>query len=131
MSANQYFKVPIPTGYRIFFEEMEISGVSFRKSEAIKAFSGKQVSLAIEPEPDNKKDQNALKVVALKKGFFSTKKLHIGYVPKAIAKIITTKNLNNELLPRPKEFWIGDKGGIKISIDILGLKTEYHNLKNA
>ena len=131
MSTNQYFKVPIPKGYRIFFQEMEISGVGYRKSEVAKAFSGNQVSLGIEHEPKNKHDSNALKVIAFKKGWFGTKKLHIGYVPKNVAKTIISKNLNNNLLPRPKEIWVGDKGGIKINIEILGLKSDYHKLENA
>mgnify|MGYP002700210403 CR=1 FL=1 len=82
---------------------MEVAGVSYRKPEVAKAFSGKQVSLGLEAEPKNKRDKNALKVVAFKKGLFDTKKIHIGYVPKEVAEIIAEKNLNIDLLPRPKK----------------------------
>lgn len=128
MSGSKYFKVPIPKGYRIFFSEMEIAGVSFRKSDVIKAFHGKDVALAIEAEPSNKFDKNALKVIAFKKGFFRKKKLHLGYIPKEIASVISDQDLNHDLLPRPKEFWVGDRGGMKVVIDILGLKNEYSKL---
>lgn len=128
MSVNQYFKIPIPEGYRIFFKEFDLAGAGFRKSEIGKAFSGKQVELALEPEPGNKHDPNAIKVVAHKKGFFRTKTLHIGYVPKEIAKVIADKNLNIDLLPRPKEIWVGDSGGIKVVLDILGLKSDYKKI---
>jgi len=131
MSASERFKIPIPDGYRIFFGEMDISGVNYRKNNATKALLAKKVSFGIESEPKNKADKNALKIVAFKKGLLGTKKLHIGYVPKDIAEIIATKELNNNLIPRPKEVWLGDKGGIKITIDILGLKKEYHKLQNA
>ena len=131
MSGSKYFKVPIPKGYRIFFDEMEVAGVSFRKSDVVKAFLGKQVALAIEAEPRNKFDKNALKVIAFKKGFFRKKKLHLGYIPKEIASVIAERDLNHDLLPRPKELWVGDRGGMKIVIDILGLKDEYNKLNNA
>jgi hypothetical protein len=130
MSTNQYFKVPIPSGYRIFFNQMEVSGVGYRKSELAKALSGKQMTLGIEAEPNNKHDKNALKIIAFKKWLFGTKKLHIGYVPKEVAQTIALKNLNKGLLPRLKEIWVGDKGGVKVNIDILGLKSEYHKIEN-
>jgi len=123
MSESQRYKIPIPDGYRIFFGEMEVAGIAHRKTEALQAFSGKGVSLAVEAEPTNEYDVNALKVIAFKKGFFRTKKLHIGYIPKETAEIIKTKNLNNQLLPRLKELWVGDRGGFIVRIDILGLKS--------
>ena len=130
MSRSKYFKVPIPKGYRIFFSEMEVAGVSFRKSDVIKAFHGKEVALAIEAEPSNKFDKNALKIIAFKKGFFRKKKLHLGYLPKEIASVIADQDLNHDLLPRPKDLWVGDRDGMKIVIDILGMKNEYSKFKS-
>lgn len=128
MSSSRQFSVPIPKGYRIFFGTMDVAGVSYRKADASKAFLGKSVSLGIEPEPSNKHDRNALKVVAFKKGWFLTQKLHIGYIPKDVAAVINEKNLLSVLLPRPKDIWVGDRGGFKISIDLLGPKNEYSKL---
>lgn len=123
--TEQYYKVPVPNGYRIYFQAFNLAGVGFRKDDAIKAFSGSMVELAIEPEPTNKKDENALRVIALKKGWFRTKKLHIGYVPKKLSAFIAKENVSLNLLPRPKSMWVGDEGGIRIEIDLLGPKEGF------
>jgi len=124
MSFNHYFKIPIPDGYRIFYSEMDVAGAVFRMKAIKKAFSGKSLNLSIVPEPKNKHDKNALKVVATIKGFFGKKNLHIGYIPREIAADIADKPYTN-ILPRPKEIWIGDQGGLKIVIDLLGKKEAY------
>ena len=130
MSENKRFNVPIPKGYQIFFNEMEVSGVGFRRKNATKALSGRSVDLAIEPEPSNKYDSNALKVIAFKKvWFFFQRKLLIGYIPKEIAAEISRKKIANDILPRLKYVWIGDSGVIKIYIDILGKKYLYKGFK--
>ncbi|WP_444933636.1 HIRAN domain-containing protein [Microbulbifer sp. JTAC008] len=129
--SSRHFKSPIPKGYRIFFGAMSVAGVGFRKSEVAKAFDEAEVSLKLEPDPQNAHDPNALKVVALKEGIFRTRKLHIGYVPKEIAKTIAEKNIEQELLLRAQSVWVGDKGGMDVVIDILGPKSEHHKLKDA
>ncbi|MCO7225764.1 HIRAN domain-containing protein [Pleionea sp. CnH1-48] len=129
MSNNQYFKPPIPKGYRIFYSEIDVSGVGFRKKAIHKTFSSSNPEFYLESEPHNKHDDNAIKVMALKKGWFRTKKFHIGYVPKEVAKEIADKDLFDKLLPRIRNLWLGDRGGVKIYMDILGLKENYTKLK--
>lgn len=112
-----------------FFKSVSISGVGYKKDNIAKAFSGKTVTLYCQPEPTNKHDKLAIKVIAERKGWFFTKRYHIGYIPKEIAQKISKSNLSDRILPRLKETWIGDHGGLKIYIDILGFKTDFHQLK--
>lgn len=129
MSDTQRFKVPIPKGYRIFFRGVQLAGASYRKKELIEAVSVAEVRMSFEPEPENAHDKNAIKVIAEIDGWIRTKHLHLGYIPRDIAALIHDSELDMDLLPRPTELWVGDKGGVSFVFDILGRKDEYVKLK--
>lgn len=118
------FKLPIPKGYRIYYPEMSVAGTSFRLKNVRKAFSARSVVLILIPEPTNKFDLNAIKVVAKTKKWFLDWEYHIGYVPSEIAEDIKDKKID-ALTPRLKKVWIGNRGGCSIIIDLLGLKSAY------
>lgn len=71
-----------------FFAEwdynIKIAGVSFRQKELGKLYERdwNQVSVRIEPEPDNKYDANAVAVYA--------DDIHVGYIPGLVAPHITS-----------------------------------------
>jgi len=131
MAVSENFSIPIPDGYRVFFREMEVAGISFRRKQAINAFSGKQVIIiSLEKEPSNKHDKNAIKIIVTKKGLFRSKKLHIGYVPREVAEVISKIEVTGKLLPRLTNAWVGDEGGVSVRFDILGPKSEYSVIKN-
>ncbi|WP_423841138.1 HIRAN domain-containing protein [Vibrio mytili] len=129
MEAKQY-KVAIPKGYRIYFKAIDIAGAHHKKNEIIHVMRAKTVKFVLEPEPTNPYDSNAIKVIAIKKGWFFSSSFHIGYIPKNIAKQICDKSLLLELIPRPKRAWFGDRGGISFSIDLLGTKANYSSFQS-
>lgn len=129
-NTNLSYKSAIPSGYRIFFNGVNVAGASYRRANIVKAFSSTGVLFGLNPDPDNYHDENAIEVVAFKKGFFGIKKLLIGYIPKDIAKQLCDCELSNNLQIRIQDYWLGDEGGIRVTGDILGLKADYHKLKN-
>ncbi len=57
---------PIPKGYQIYEDYLEVQGVSYRKKDAMKfakAAVSKPVWLTFELEPDNPEDRNAIKII--------------------------------------------------------------------
>lgn len=126
MSGETNFNVKIPKGLRIFYQEFDVSGVSFRKKELEKALKGSKAEFGLEPEPTNFHDKNAIKIVVFKKRLIFNNTIHVVYVPKELAKEICCRNLQEKLLPRPKSLWVGSEGGIRFSVDLLGKKEDYH-----
>lgn len=122
------FKVPIPKGYRIYYG-IDVAGVSHYIDALDKALSKKTVTFELMPEPDNSHDKNAVMVLAKWKGFFGMKSALLGYVPKKVAADITRLNGEFVLLPRPVSAWFGDRGGARLTIDILGSKGDYERFQ--
>ncbi len=67
MSESQRFSIPIPSGYRIFYGDMEVAGTGYRKDVIARLFRSKQINFDIEADPDNKHDPNSIKVIVIKK----------------------------------------------------------------
>ena len=118
----QRFKIPIPKGYRIYFDRIEVSGTYFKKENIIDAFSNNKIEISFEEEPTNQYDKNALKIIITNS---TNKKFHIGYVPKEVAKLISKSKMINCILPRLKYINFKNIDNIIVEFDILGLKTEY------
>lgn len=125
MSDSIRFKEPIPSGYRIYYGQVAVAGVGRRKPQAQAAASGRDLQIVLEFEPANKHDRNAVKVVARYKGWFLKHSDMIGYLPRDLAEEIASKEVLPLLKARPKELWVGDRGGMDFIIDLLGPKKEY------
>jgi hypothetical protein len=97
----------IPKGYQIYEDRLTPAGISFRKDDAA-AFARSAdgwLELELEPEPSNKHDKNAIKVI-----------LGRGFLPLVRPRLINT--------------YIGRDGYIEILFQILGpkgRKKEYEN----
>ncbi|WP_158217794.1 HIRAN domain-containing protein [Marinobacterium stanieri] len=125
MAETMKFSVPIPKGYRIYFGNLDLAGIGYRKDAALKALNSSKAEFILEPEPGNKHDSNAIMVICKTHGFFGlTKRRHIGYIPKDVAAVIAEHDIN-DLLFRPRSLWIGDRGGLELSFDLLGSKELY------
>ena len=126
MSDNLRFKVPIPKGYRIYYYDFDVAGVSYNIDALNRVIKKGSLTFELMPEPDNEHDKNAIKVQARRKRFlFGEAVEHIGYVPKEIAANIAKLEGNFELLPRPISLWIGDRGGVTFVMDILGRRDQF------
>lgn len=121
-TRTQRFKTPIPKGYRIYFDRIEVSGTYFKKENIIDAFSNNKIEISFEEEPTNQYDKNALKIIITNS---TNKKFHIGYVPKEVAKLISKSKMINCILPRLKYINYKNIDNVIVEFDILGLKSEY------
>ncbi len=116
------FKIAIPKGYRIYFNNMEVAGTYFKKENIIKAFSNEQIEISFEPEPNNEYDKNAIKIIILNQ---NNEKYHIGYIPKEISKTIQKHKMIGYIIPRLKYINFKNTDNLFVEFDILGLKSEY------
>ena len=117
--------IPIPKGYRIFYQEFEVAGVEYSADNLGKVLAARTVNFYLEPEPANLHDANAIKIVAIIQGILWAKRRHIGYVPREIEAKMANRGAKRYLTLRLKNTGIGDRGGLSVTMDILGPKSIY------
>lgn len=121
----------MPEGMRMFERDFSVSGASIRIRALQKAIGLKSCEVAIEPEPRNKYDRNALKIVFVTRGWFLTHRHHVGYIPREIAAQVARSDLLNHVLVRPRTAWIGDSHTFRLYADLIGPKDKYKNYLKA
>jgi len=116
------FLPPIPKGMRRLSADVEVAGVWYRLSSAKSFASGQDQELRFELEPNNERDDNAIKVIGVYTWCFVKWSVHIGYVPSALAKEIAEKGFAEVIEPRLRNIWWGGyvQDKIIIRFDILG-----------
>lgn len=130
MSDTFRFGIKIPNEYRIYYHEFNVAGISYHKEALSSVIKKGSVTFELMPEPNNKHDKNAIKILTKRKRIlFGTKVEHIGYVPKEIAADIAKLKSNFELIPRPISLWVGDRGGVELAMDILGRKDQFKSFE--
>lgn len=114
------FHEPIPTGYQIYIKNAELVGIKFRKDDFLKFANSVDQALELEAEPNNPKDQNAIRVI----GTTRTGRYFIGYVPKEDARQIVNSGLASSVKARLVRIFIGKNGFIDMRWQILGPKKD-------
>lgn len=123
MPGFQLEKHPIPGGYQIFEERLELAGVQFHK-EAAEVFATAQNQwLELERDPTNSHDKNAIKVIGCVKVGYGSSRLFIGYVPKKVARAIVQKGLYDAVKPRLLKAYVSPAGFVEILFQLLGPKA--------
>lgn len=124
------FLPPIPKGYRIFNGRLSVAGIEYRRDDAIRFAKSADQALALEREPNNMHDANAIKVIGISHG----KHYFIGYVPKEIAEqIVCSGHLMDAVQPRLERIWHTDSGYVNITFQIIGPKDkreQYDDFRN-
>jgi len=126
--ARNFDLMAIPKTHRIFFHTMDVAGTHKRKRAIREANDYWITGMELVSEPTNKYDQNAIKIILIKKGWFFTKRFDVGYVPKEFAAYIAKKKLIDDLIPRLRHLWVGDVGGVAVLFDLLGPKDRYNEI---
>lgn len=126
MSTRSYHlaEQEIPEGLQILEERLEIAGVDLRKEDAAAFATAKDAWLELDPDPGNKHDRNAIKVIGCNKGFFGIKRRFIGYVPKEVSRVIVEGTYLDQIRPRLLRTYVGDRGFVEILFQILGPKEK-------
>jgi len=91
---------PIPTGFRIYEERLEVLGVQRRRADALAFCHGRGQSLAFVLEPSNPHDANAIRIDGAWKGWLFSKQKQLGYVPREIAARLAETGLAATVRPR-------------------------------
>jgi hypothetical protein len=92
ISKRHLHEQAIPQGLQIYEDWVQVAGVRYRRQEVAAFARSKNLWLELEREPTNKYDENAIKVKGCSRGFFGTKRHHIGYVPGDLPKTIVEGN---------------------------------------
>jgi len=114
------FYDPIPAGYQIYIKNAEVVGIKYRKDDFLKFAHSDDQALELEPEPNNPKDQNAIRVI----GTTKTGRYFIGYVPKEDARQIANSGLAATVKARLVRIYIGKSGFVDMRWQIVGPKKD-------
>lgn len=118
-AINDIGNNPIPKGYRIWKDRLEVAGLSHRKRDAAWLASRPKAWIEIEREPRNKFDSNAIRVYGCAKGLLGIKRKFIGYVPAEVSAEISEKDAWSEIEPRLTRTFTGDNGYLEIKFPVL------------
>ena len=125
MAISEKFNVPIPDGFRIYEKEFDVAGLSYYRKPFLSILKKGQIEFGMQPDPKNKHDKNAIKVVGCRKGIFGRTVKHIGYLPSEISSKIHQSGVLLNLCLRPKYLWVGDEGGLVFKIELMGPSEKY------
>ena len=115
---------PIPAGYRLYEDRLEVAGVQFYKPYAA-AFARNDGWLEMQPEPDNPHDPHAIALIGCYKGWFLPHRGRIGHVPKEVAAQLAKTGVVTEVRPRLLKTWVGDSGYVEIMFQVIGPKDRF------
>jgi hypothetical protein len=96
-----------PNDMRVWIADEEVVGIQFRLSAARAFANGRNQSLRFEPEPHNKFDPNAIKVLGLFTWWFFKRRVHLGYVSAFVAQLVAERGGCQQLAPCLTNIWWG------------------------
>jgi hypothetical protein len=126
MSDSKFWlrNTSIPEGYQIFEDCIAVAGVPHRKSTCRSFLRSKITAMALEREPSNTADANAIKVIGIGKRWFRQRDFFIGYLPAEVSEHVMRGGWWGRLLPRLYKTYWGRGGFIDIKLQLLGPRGE-------
>lgn len=112
---------PIPAGFQIYEERLEVAGVQHRLADGQRFIKGKDYEISLEADPTNPYDSNAVKVLGSSKGLWGRKSRHIGYLPADTAMRVTAFGIS-DVCPRLLKTYLGKSGYVEVLFQVLGPK---------
>jgi len=123
MDIHRY-QLPIRNGYQIWFSEGQISCAKLDKEELYDLLENAD---SFEIELDSSRTKKAISVIAVRKGFFRTKRTYVGHIDEDTAKEINAKGCLELLEFRPKALWLNKSKKVIFIGDLLGPSNEHEN----
>lgn len=114
----QSFLPPIPKDHQIYVSNMMVAGINFRKNDVLRFMKGTDQTLALEQEPNNPHDKNAIKVI----GVTPSARYFLGYVPKEVSEQIISTGMLDKVTPRLARMFQGSHDYCEVQFQIIGLK---------
>jgi hypothetical protein len=115
---------PIPEGFCIYEERLEIRGVESHRAAAENFCRSLDRRLAFATSSPNS-DRNAIGVIGTSQGWTGIKEELLGHVPKECAGRLVAADLLSVIAPRLSTTYVDDKGMIEIEFQIIGPETSY------
>jgi hypothetical protein len=134
MSERKYHlgEQPIPEGFEIFEERLDVAGIRFRKDDARAFIESSGGWLEFERDAANVHDSNAIRILGCTKGLiFGTTRRFLGYVQSEVAKAIIQGGYWGQVQPRLLKTWVGDTGFVEIVFQLLGPKGKKYEIRQA
>jgi hypothetical protein len=119
---------PIPSGYRLFADRLEVVGITHHRTDAEKFIRSKRKWLELHREPENPHDPNAIAVLGCTQGLFGVHRRPLGHVPRETAKAMLDAKADGIIRPRLLKTYIGDSGFLEILFQIIGPKESFDSI---
>jgi hypothetical protein len=113
---------PIPEGFQIFEERLDVAGLQFRREDAEAFIIRGDQWLELELDPGNAHDPNAIKVIGCNGTSYNTCRHFIGFVPKNVARAVVRKGFWGLVQPRLLKTYVSPNGFVEVLFQLLGPK---------
>lgn len=121
-------RYPIPKGCVIYLDRLEVAGLSYREDNALRFLRGTEQALELEPEPSNKHDPNAIRVIGHHRSAREDHRAHIGYLPREVARVLAKHDLISAVWPRLEYAKLKHEGYARLVMQIVGPKGRYREV---
>lgn len=123
-------RFPIPDGYRIYSDDVDVAGLQHHKGAAILFAGSKHPWVELLPEPTNKYDKNAIVVLGCWRGWWWTSRRPIGFIPRGLAQTVAESGLFPVIQPRLKMTYLSAYYFVEVQIQLVGPKDKYADFVN-
>lgn len=117
---------PIPDGFQIYEDWVDVAGIHVRKSAAIAFVMSRAGWIELERDYVNQHDKNAIQVLGCNKGWFGTKRRLIGYLPRDVSRRVVENGFWGLIRPRLLKTYVGDTDFVEVVLQILGPKGKQY-----
>lgn len=114
------FLPPIPDGYQIFEKRLSVTGIKYRREDALRFANASDQTLAMERDATNAHDANAIKVIGIASGM----RHFIGYIPREVSEQIVGSGLADVVRPRLERIWRSGTGYVDVMFQVVGPKEK-------
>ena len=116
---------PIPAGYRLFADRLEVAGITHHRTDAEKFIRSERKWLEFRRELGNPHDPNAIEIMGCTQGLFGVRRRPLGYIPRETAKAMVDANVDGIIRPRLLKTYISPSGFLEILFQIIGPKESF------
>lgn len=111
---------PIPEGFQIYEDRLEVMGVVPNKATALPFCRAKEQALELQLDPSNSHDRDAIMVIGKWPALFRKRREKIGHVPRDVAKRLADAEVAHLVAARLLKTYAGDDDFVEVLFQIIG-----------